>query len=224
MLTGEAFRTGNGSPVRFPSCGRGVAGAYRRAMKRATFLLLILAVAAGAVPGRAQDLPEKKRAERLDMVPDLLLQDLPAVAGPDRFVSAGAGTDADVARASAVLDRANKKAAYWKRLCKQGVVSLAEAEDAELAAVKAAAKLATVRATSLKIAADGAKEGDAAKAAAKEAEAAAAEASDALRRALATAAQINLSRQQRLYAVGLTSKTLLKRAEARVKETWAKTE
>ena len=169
-------------------------------------------------------MPEKKRAERLDMVPELLLQDLPAVAGPDGFVSAGSATDADVARASAALDRAKRKAAYWKQLCKQGVVSLAEAEDAELAAVKAATKLAAVRATSLKIAADRAKEGDAARTAAKEAEAAAAEAGEKLQRALATAAQINLSRQQRLYAAGLTSKTLLKRAEARVKEMPAKPE
>ena len=193
-------------------------------MKRAPFLLLFLAVAAGAMSGRAQDLPEKRRAERLDMVPDLLLQDLPAVAGPEGFVFAGSATNADVARASAALNRARRKAADWKKLCKQGVVSLAEAEDAELAAVKAAARLATVRATSLKIAADAAKEGDAARTAAKEAEAAAAEASDKLQRALTTAAQINLSRQQRLYAAGLTSKTLLKRAEARVKETAAKPE
>ncbi len=197
-------------------------------MKRAPFLLLILAVAAGAMSGRAQDLPEKRRAERLaerlEMVPDLLLQDLPAVAGPEGFVAAGPASEADVARASAALERAKRKAAYWKKLCKQGIVSLAEAEDAELAAVKAAAKLAAVRATSLKIAADATKEGDAARTAAKEAEAAAAEAGDQLQRALATAAQINLSRQQRLYAVGLTSKTLLKRAEARVKEMSVKPE
>lgn len=224
MRTGEAFLLGKGSPVRFPSCGRDVADAYRGVMKRAPLLLLILAVAAGAMRGRAQDLPEKRRAERLDMVPDLLLQDLPAVAGTGGFLSAGSATGADVARASAALERANKKAAYWKRLCKQGVVSLAEAEDAELAAVKAAAKLAAVRATSLKIAADAAKDGDSARTAAKEAEAAATEAGDKLQHALATAAQINLSRQQRLYAVGLTSKTLLKRAEARVKETSAKPE
>lgn len=193
-------------------------------MKRATFLLLSLAVAAGEMAGRAQDLPEKRRAERLDMVPDLLLQDLPAVPGPDGFLSAGSANDADVARASVALERAKRKAAYWKKLCKQGVVSLAEAEDAELAAVKAEAKLAAVRATSLKIAAEGAKDGDAARTAAKEAEAAAAVASEQLQRALATAAKINLSRQQRLYAAGLTSKTLLKRAEARVKELSAKSE
>ncbi len=193
-------------------------------MKRAKFLLPILAIAAGAMPGLAQDLPEKTRAERLDMVPDLLLQDLPAVARTDGFISAGSATDADVAKASAALDRAKRKAARWKQLCKQGVVSLAEAEDAELAAMRAAAKLAAVRATSLKSAAEGAKEGDAARTAAKEAEAAAAEASEQLQRALATAAQINLSRQQRLYAAGLTSKTLLKRAEARVKEISAKSE
>ncbi|MEO6787527.1 MAG: hypothetical protein ABI318_15460 [Chthoniobacteraceae bacterium] len=193
-------------------------------MKRAPFLLVVLAVAAGAMPGRAQDLPERKRAERLDMVPDLLLQDLPAVAGPDGFLSAGPATDADVARASAALERARRKAAYWKKLCKQGIVSLAEAEDTELAAVKADAKLAAVRATSLRNAADRAKEGEAARTAAKEAEAAAAEASDKSQRALAAAAQINFSRQQRLYAVGLTSKAQLKRAEARVKETSAKPE
>ncbi len=193
-------------------------------MKRAPFLLTIFAAVAGAMPGHAQDLPERKRAERLDMVPDLLLQDLPAMPGPDGFPSLGAATDGDVAKASATLDRAKRKAAQWKLLCKQGVVSRAEAEDAELAAVKAEAKLAAVRATRLKIAADGAKEGDAAKAAAKEAEAAAAVASEKLQRAVATAAQINLSRQQRLYAAGLTTKALLRWAEARARETSPKPE
>ena len=211
-------------PARFPGCARASADAYRGDMKRAPFLLLLLAETAGAMAGRAQDLPEKKGAERLDMVPELLLQDLPAVAGPEGFLAAEAVTDADVAKARAALERARRKAAYWKQLCQQGVVSQAEAEDAELAVVKAVAKIAAVRATSLKIAADRTKEGDAAKTAAKEADAAATEASDTLQRALAKAAQIHLARQQRLYAAGLTSKTLLKRAEARVKEMSAKPE
>jgi len=187
-------------------------------MKRASLLLPIFAVAAGAMLGQAQDLPEKKRDERLDIVPELMLQDLPAVAGPDGFVAAGPSTDADVARASAALERARRKAARWKLLCKQGAVSRAEAENAELAVVQATARLATVRAVSLKIAAEHANEGDAARTAATEAEAAAAKARDELQRATAAAAEINLSRQQRLYAVGATSKSLLKRAEARVKE------
>jgi len=60
-------------PSGSPGCGPASGGADREGRKRASLQLPILAAAAGAMLGQAQDLPQTKRDERLDVVPELML-------------------------------------------------------------------------------------------------------------------------------------------------------
>jgi multidrug resistance efflux pump len=189
-------------------------------------LCLFTLTIAGMPLGAAQELPTRVPGEVVDAEPRLMLDDLPNLSpGPD----GDAIPPVSVERARVELERARSKQQRWQKLARAGVLSQVEAESTALQvaralvkyqaalAEQAAAQVAQLRARRARgeIPAE---------------ELAAAEATHQTSAALATAAaahlqlqqrrsaEANLDRQRRLYALGITSRSQVQRAQSAVEK------
>jgi hypothetical protein len=185
----------------------------------APLLLLLLSAAASA-----QDLPKRDGGKEIDFLePKLMLNDvgeLPLPPGSKLGIDATA-LPLDVAKLTADVERAKKTSVWRAKLCKSGVLSKVEAESAALRVVRLAKDLEEARAEAARLALEELrKKGAPAEeiaAAEKNAEALAAtakESSDKWNGAQRAAAELNLQRQRKLYAVGAGSKSQVRKAEA----------
>jgi len=165
------------------------------------------------------------------MLNDLPGVPLPSPTAPGAFAGeAAAGflaSEADVKRLEGRVEQAKKTAALRERGFRAGVFAKVQAEQSELNVVRLTKDLEYARRDVVKEFADNAakrladgeitrEEADKAAAALAAAEAVAKEASERWDKAQFDAAQINLQRQRQLYAVGATTKSVLRRAEERV--------
>ena len=181
----------------------------------AAFALLVRAHADDELPLQA---PRKAMELELGLLPDFpALPDLPATPLP-----------ADsVARIEAALERAKKSAASGERMFRAGLIAKVEAEKRALKVVRLGADLAVARSEAAKLGLeskraefDGGKlsrqQLDAAQASADAASEAAAAAAAARDRAELADAEINLSRQRKLLAAGIGSKSLVAQAQSKL--------
>jgi len=162
----------------------------------------------------------------MEFEPELQLYDIkPEPGGPTEAWA----IPADVNKAKADADRAQRKAQRWQQLQKAGVLSKVEAERAELQANRAVYRfqLARVNETRKQVESIRARvaKGEAsndllfsAEAALKNSEALAAEADGLLRRTDLEFAQNQLERQRRLAAAGLTPKSQVIKAQATLEQ------
>jgi hypothetical protein len=193
--------------------------------KRSTvFLALALALASAA----AQDLPKKSNAADFDLVPKLMLNDLPDVpilGDPFPNTPLANQPPADVIKLEASLERAKKNAALRERLCKAGVLSKLEAEQGQMTVVRLTRDLENARLNALKHEVEERhKQLDADEASKKVLEeievrlaAATSSAQDASakwQQAVRTAAELRLWRERKLLSLGAGTKSAVKRAEA----------
>jgi multidrug resistance efflux pump len=178
-------------------------------------------------PTTPQDeLPQGKDQGRLEFEPELQLYDVKPVPGGPTEPWA---IPADVNKAKANADRAQRKAQRWQQLQKSGVLSKVEAERAVLQASRAVYLFQQARVIDLRkqiealrarVAGGG---GGAdllatAEATLRTSEALAVDAEESLHRTDLQFAQNQVDRQRRLAAAGLTSKAQVQKAEATLEE------
>ena len=183
-------------------------------------LLLLLSAAVSA-----QDLPKRDGGKEIDFLePKLMLNDvgeLPLPPGSKLGLDSGQPLPLDVAKLTADVERAKKTAIWREKLCKSGVLSKVEAETAALRVVRLMKDLEVARAEAARLALEDlrkksapAEEITAAEKNAESLAAVAKESTDKWNGALRAAAELNLQRQRKLYAVGAGSKSQVKKAEA----------
>jgi multidrug resistance efflux pump len=178
-------------------------------------------------PTPSQDeLPQNKDQGPLEFEPELQLYDVkPEAGGPTEAWA----IPADVAKAKADADRAQRKAQRWQQLQKAGVLSKVEAEHAALQANRAVYRFQQARANETRKQVESIRarvtKGEAsndmlisAEVALKNTEALAAEAEMLLRRIDLEFAQNQLERQRRLTAAGIGSKSQLQKAQATLEQ------
>ena len=189
--------------------------------------LCLLALTLAGIPLWAVDeLPTRVPGEGADPEPRLMLDDLPNLSpGPD----GDAVPPGSVARARAELERARSKQQRWQKLARAGVLSQVEAESTAMQVARALVKYQTVLAAQAaaqvgqlrarrergEIPAEALA---AAEAAQQSSAALAADATAHLQRQQRQSAEAHLDRQRRLYALGLTSRGQLQRAQAAVEK------
>jgi multidrug resistance efflux pump len=174
-----------------------------------------------AVPSPSQDeLPQGKEAP-MEFEPELQLYDIkPERGGPTEAWA----IPADVNKARAEADRAQRKAQRWQQLQRSGVLSKVEAERAALQANRAVYRFQQARVNDARKQVESIRERVAkggsgadllvsAEAGLKNSEALAAEAEALLRRTDLQFAQNQLDRQRRLAAAGLTPKSQVQKAQ-----------
>jgi len=157
------------------------------------------------------------------MLNDLPGVPLPSPTAPGAFAGeAAAGflaSEADVKRLEGRVEQAKKTAALRERGFRAGVFAKVQAEQSELNVVRLTKDLEYARRDVVKEFADNAAkrlaDGEITREEADKAAAALA-AAERWDKAQFDAAQINLQRQRQLYAVGATTKSVLRRAEERV--------
>ncbi len=185
-----------------------------------------------AIAAPAEDaLPARAVGEKPESEPKLFLNDLPDTlsAAEDLDLTELATSDADVERAKADYDRAQRKQQRWQRLAKAGVLAQVEAEAASLQAAQALAKYGRARVLNQKQAiealrprvASGQLTPDAlaaAESALRTAQEMAAESEAALKRTQLLQAEANVERQRRLAAAGIGSKRQLQRAQTTLQQ------
>lgn len=183
-------------------------------------LLLLLSAAASA-----QDLPKRNGGKEIDFLePKLMLNDvgeLPLPPGSILGPENGQPLPLDIAKLTAEVERAKKTAIWREKLCKSGVLSKVEAETAALRVVRLMKDLEVARAEAARLALEElrkrgapAEEIAASEKNAESLAATAKESTDKWNRAQRAAAELNLQRQQKLYAVGAGSKSQVRKAEA----------
>jgi len=183
-------------------------------------LFLLLSAAASA-----QDLPRRDGGKEIDFLePKLMLNDvgeLPLPPGSKLGPDGGQPLPPDVAKLTAELERAKKTAVWRAKLCKSGVLSKVEAESAALRVVRLTKDLEVARAETARLALEElrkkgapAEEIAATEKNAESLAAAAKESTDKWNGAQRAAAELNLQRQRKLYAVGAGSKSQVRKAEA----------
>jgi multidrug resistance efflux pump len=194
-----------------------------------------------ALAAHAQDaLPARAANEKPEAEPKLFLNDLgdALTAAEDMDLATLAkdtASDADVDRAKAEYERAQRKQERWQRLAKSGVLAQVEAEAAVLQAARARVKYERTRVLRQQQefealrprVASGQLTPDAlaaAESALKTAQVMAAEADAALRRTQLLQAEINVERQRRLSAAGVSPKRMLQRAQATLEQLKTKPE
>lgn len=183
---------------------------------------IIAAFALLACAQAADELPLKVPGKAMDL--DLgLLPDFPAGAAlPAMAVPADS-----VARIEAALERAKKSAASGERMFRAGIIAKVEAEKRGLKVVRLGADLAVARSEAAKLGLDAKRaefdseklskpQLDAAQASADAASATATAAAAARDRAELADAEINLSRQRKLLAAGIGSKSLVAHARSQL--------
>jgi hypothetical protein len=191
-------------------------------------IALAALVLAGGSLHAADDLPKHAPGEVPDNEPKLMLDDLPDLTQNEPAPEmAGILSAVNVEQAKQELDRARTKQQRWQKLAKAGVLSQVEAESTAIQVARAVVKyqsaLAAQAAVELtkargqfaerKISAEML---DAAEATQRTSAALAADAATGLQRQLRLAAEADLDRQRRLYALGATTKTQVKRAEEKL--------
>lgn len=190
---------------------------------RLTPLLLLLSAATFA-----QELPKRDGPPEFELEPKLMLNDLPDLPLPKDGkwdAETGKPQSFDVAKLSGELERAKKSAAVRERLCRAGVFSKVEAEQAALRVVKLTKDLAAARAAVCtaevaelqRRATAGEANAEALAAAEKELAAlttSANEAAEKWSQAQRTAAELRVQRERKLLAAGAGSRSQVKRAEA----------
>jgi len=199
-------------------------------------LRLVTLALAGFRLWAADDLPKRVPGEAPDAEPTLMLDDLPDLSQPlAARESADAATVVSVERAKAELERARGKQQRWQKLAMQGVLSQVEAESAAMQAARAlvkyqaalaaqaAAQVAQLRARREQ-GESSADELAAAESAQRSTAALAADATAQLQRQQRLAAEANLDRQRRLFALGVTTRAQLQRAQAAVEKLSANSE
>ncbi len=171
---------------------------------------------------RAQDdLPKRAPGDPLDFEPGILLMD---VKPDDSFKLP------DVEKARTDMERAKGKAQRWQDLQKRGVVSKVEAERAVIQANRASLRYQQTRVAAAKLQLDALRarlaKGEgvqemivSAEASLKTNEQLAADATALLQRTDAEFAKTNLDRQKQLAAMGIGSKTAVRKAEEKVEAT-----
>ena len=188
-------------------------------------MLLLLLLAPAAL---AQELPKRDGSpEFFDFEPKLMLNDLPDMPLPASSTLAPAPgvPPPDVGRLEAELARAKRSAASRERLWKSGVLSKVEAEQGALKVVRLVKDLEHARWQALTRAMEERRKraatGDAFKESLAENEAALATASANASAAVAkwddaqrAAAEIRVQRERKLLALGVGSRSSVKRAEA----------
>jgi multidrug resistance efflux pump len=198
----------------------------RDASRRYPLSILIWAVMVPAA-GFAQDpLPQRDDRDPLEFEPQLQLYDVkPEKGGPTEAWA----IPADVGKAKAAADRAQRKAQRWQQLQKAGVLSKVEAERAMLQANRAVhqfqqARVAELRKQVESLRARVARDGtgtdllETAEATLKNSESLAAESEAAFRRTDLQFAENQLERQRRLAAAGLTSKSQVQKAQTTLEQ------
>jgi multidrug resistance efflux pump len=190
-------------------------------------VVTILAQRCIGEPAPSQDeLPQNKSQGPLEFEPELQLYDVkPEPGGPAEAWA----IPADVNKAKADADRAQRKAQRWQQLQKSGVLSKVEAERATLQANRAVYRFQQARAGETRKQVESIRarvaKGEAsddmlisAEVALKNSEALAAEAEALLRRVDLEFAQNQLDRQRRLAAAGLSPKSQVQKAEATLEQ------
>lgn len=183
-------------------------------------LFLLLSAAASA-----QDLPKRDAGKEIDFLePKLMLNDageLPLPPGSKLGPEGSQPLPLDVVKLTAEVERAKKTATWREKLCKSGVLSKVEAETAVLRVVRLAKDLEVARAEAARLALEELrKKGAPAEeiaAAEKKVEslgAVAKESTDKWNGAQRAAAELNVQRQRKLYAVGAGSRSQVRKAEA----------
>jgi multidrug resistance efflux pump len=190
-------------------------------MKRAAVILLLASVL------EAQDLPQRDPNRPLEFEPDLQLYNVkPEPNAPGAEASA---MPADVAKAKASAERAQRKADRWQKLQKTGVLSKVEAEQAIGAANRASVRYQQARiaqlAADLEALRQRATRGEASADLVQSAESALQTAKQLTEDAEATArktelefAQNNLERQRKLAAAGLGTKRQVEQAATKLEQ------
>lgn len=189
-------------------------------LPRFALLLLLLSAAAWA-----QELPKRDSSKEIDFLePKLMLNDigeLPLPPGSRLEPDAGHSPTLDVAKLTAEVERAKKTALWREKLCKAGVLSKLEAETAALKVVRLTKDLEAARAEAAKTSLEELRQKNAPAgeiaAAEKTAEsltATARESAEKWNAAQRAAAELNLQRQRKLYALGAGSKSQVRKAEA----------
>jgi multidrug resistance efflux pump len=189
---------------------------------KAAALFVVLASLALA----EDDLPQRKNQGPLEFEPELQLYDVkPEPGGPTEAWA----IPADVNKAKANADRAQRKAQRWQQLQKSGVLSKVEAERAVVQANRAVHNFQQARVNELRKQVEtlrarvvqgggGADLLVTAEATLKTSEALAAEAEASSRRIDLQFAQNQLERQRRLAAAGLAPKSEVQKAEAALEQ------
>lgn len=189
---------------------------------------LVLLALAGLRLWAADDLPQRTPGEVPDPEPKLMLDDLPDLSRLDTAAEfSNAMPVVNVERAKAELDRARSKQQRWQKLAKAGVLSQVEAESTAIQVARALVKYQTALAAQAKAQVEqlqarqakgesSADELAAAEAAERSSSALAADAAVQLQRQQRTCAEANLDRQRRLFALGVSSRSQLQRAQAAV--------
>jgi multidrug resistance efflux pump len=174
-----------------------------------------------SVPSAAQDELPQGKERPMEFEPELQLYDIkPERGGPTEAWA----IPADVNKARAEADRAQRKAQRWQQLQKSGVLSKVEAERASLQASRAVYRFQQARVNEARKQVESlrdrvAKGGSgadllvSAEAGLKNSEALAAEAEALLRRTDLQFAQNQLDRQRRLAAAGLAPKSQVQKAQ-----------
>jgi multidrug resistance efflux pump len=186
--------------------------------------MLMLGTAQGCLG--QDDLPQGKEQGRMEFEPELQLYDVKPE--PGRPTEAWA-IPADVKKAKATADRAQRKAQRWQQLQKSGVLSKVEVERAVLQANQAVHQFQQARVNELRKqiealrarVAQGGGGADllvTAEATLKTSEALAADAEASFRRTDLQFAQNQLERQRRLAASGLASKAQVQEAASKVEQ------
>ncbi len=193
-------------------------------------LCLVALATASLRLGAADDLPRWVPGELPDVEPRLMLDDLPHLPRPAP-VGAGEGADAmpvvNVEDARAELARARSKQQRWQKLAKAGVLSQVEAESTAIQVARAVVKYqnaiaaqAAAQCAQLRVRRErgeiSAEALAAAEAAQQSSAALAADAAAQFQRQQRRAAEAHLDRQRRLFALGVTSRSQLQRAQAAV--------
>jgi multidrug resistance efflux pump len=172
------------------------------------------------------ELPQNKAQGPMEFEPELQLYDVkPEPGGPAEAWA----IPADVTKAKADADRAQRKALRWQQLQKAGVLSKVEAERAVLQANRAVFRFQQARASETRKQVESIRarvaKGEAsndillsAEVALKNSESLAAEAEMLLRRTDLEFAQNELDRQRRLAAAGLAPKSLVQKAQSNLEQ------
>lgn len=194
---------------------------------RLTPLLLLTFGALG------QELPERAGASGSEPIPKLMLNDLPDLGPADLLLPKDGPrggeterpTSLDVAKLHGELEHAKKTAAQRERFYRAGVVSKVDAEQAALHVVRLTKDLAGARAEACALAIEDLKRRTGAGEANAEAlatamrelaslQTTAKDATDRWIQAQRAAAELRVQRERKLLAVGVGSRTQVKRAEA----------
>ena len=190
-------------------------------MKRGAVILLLVSVL------EAQDLPQRDPNRPLEFEPDLQLYNVkpePNAPGAEAWA-----IPADVAKAKASAERAQRKADRWQKLQKTGVLSKVEVEQAIGAANRASVRYQQARIAQLTADLEALREratrGEASADLVQSAESALQTAKQLAEDAEATArrtelefAQNNLERQRKLAAAGLGTKRQVEQAASKLEQ------